>query len=83
MEMADVIVINKADGDNIRKAKLAKVNSTGHYIFSGQNRLDTQPLPAALLDQRASSSLANNRSFWNLPKADYFYKKTLSKMSIG
>jgi putative protein kinase ArgK-like GTPase of G3E family len=42
MEMADVIVINKADGDNIRKAKLAKVNSTGHYIFSGQKiRLDT------------------------------------------
>jgi putative protein kinase ArgK-like GTPase of G3E family len=27
MEMADVIVINKADGDNIRKAELAKVNS--------------------------------------------------------
>jgi LAO/AO transport system kinase len=24
MEMADAIVINKADGDNIRKAKLAK-----------------------------------------------------------
>jgi LAO/AO transport system kinase len=42
MEMADAIVINKADGDNIRKAKLAKVNSTGHYIFSGQKiRLDT------------------------------------------
>jgi LAO/AO transport system kinase len=25
MEMADAIVINKADGDNIKKAKLAKV----------------------------------------------------------
>jgi LAO/AO transport system kinase len=24
MEMADAIVINKADGDNIRKAKLAR-----------------------------------------------------------
>jgi LAO/AO transport system kinase len=34
MEMADVIVINKADGDNIRKAELAKVNSKEHYIFS-------------------------------------------------
>jgi putative protein kinase ArgK-like GTPase of G3E family len=32
MEMADVIVINKADGDNIRRA--SKVNSKEHYIFS-------------------------------------------------
>jgi putative protein kinase ArgK-like GTPase of G3E family len=32
MEMADVIVINKADGDNIEKQR--KVNSKEHYIFS-------------------------------------------------
>jgi LAO/AO transport system kinase len=32
MEMADAIVINKADGDNIKKAKLTKTNLIEHYI---------------------------------------------------
>ena len=36
MEMADTIVINKTDGDNIAKAKLAKLNSIEllHFISS-------------------------------------------------
>jgi putative protein kinase ArgK-like GTPase of G3E family len=51
MEMADVIVINKADGDNIRKAELAKSEFKG-YIFSLLKiGLDTQLQPAALLSR--------------------------------
>jgi LAO/AO transport system kinase len=34
MEMADAIVINKADGDNIKKANLAKLNLIERYICS-------------------------------------------------
>jgi LAO/AO transport system kinase len=36
MEMADAIVINKADGDNIRKAKLRKQSSTELHIISSK-----------------------------------------------
>ena len=32
MEMADGIVINKADGDNLERAKLLPLNSVMHYI---------------------------------------------------
>jgi LAO/AO transport system kinase len=43
MEMADAIVINKADGDNIRKSKTAKAefNRARHSISSKKIRLDT------------------------------------------
>jgi LAO/AO transport system kinase len=36
MEMADTIVINKADGDNIRKAQLAKSEFNRRYIYFQQ-----------------------------------------------
>jgi LAO/AO transport system kinase len=36
MEMADTIVINKADGDNIRKAQLAKSEFNRAYIYFQQ-----------------------------------------------
>jgi LAO/AO transport system kinase len=64
MEMADAIVINKADGDNIRKAKLAKVNSRALHLFRPKSGWTPTPLPAALLIKRASSSLGNNRKFF-------------------
>jgi LAO/AO transport system kinase len=39
MEMADAIVINKADGITVRKAKLGKkANSTRLCIFPAKNR---------------------------------------------
>jgi LAO/AO transport system kinase len=60
MEM-DAIVINKADGD-IRKAKLAKVNSTGHYIFSGQ-KIRWTPNRYLQHIKMASSSLETIESF--------------------
>jgi putative protein kinase ArgK-like GTPase of G3E family len=40
MEMADTIVINKADGDNIRKAQLAKSEFNRRYLFPAKVRLD-------------------------------------------
>jgi LAO/AO transport system kinase len=82
MEMADAIVINKADGDNIRKAKLAKVNSTGHYIFWQKIRLDTHNLPAAI-NQGIPQVWETIEEVLELTKSnDYFYKKQ-SKMNIG
>jgi LAO/AO transport system kinase len=43
MEMADAIVINKADGDNIRKQNYAKAefNRTLHLFPAKKIRLDT------------------------------------------
>jgi LAO/AO transport system kinase len=43
MEMADTIVINKADGDNIRKAQLAKseFNRALHLFPAKKVRLDS------------------------------------------
>jgi LAO/AO transport system kinase len=47
MEMADTIVINKADGDNIRKAQLAKSEfNRAHIYFQQKNQagfLQLQP----------------------------------------
>jgi putative protein kinase ArgK-like GTPase of G3E family len=37
MEMADTIVINKADGDNIRKAQLNQ-SSTERYIYFSKSQ---------------------------------------------
>jgi LAO/AO transport system kinase len=45
MEMADAIVINKADGDNIKKAKLAKqINRALHLFPAKKVRMDTYDL---------------------------------------
>jgi LAO/AO transport system kinase len=42
MEMADTIVINKADGDNIRKAQLAKSEFNRAHLFPAKKvRLDS------------------------------------------
>jgi hypothetical protein len=42
MEMADTIVINKADGDNIRKAQLAKSEfNRALHLFPAKVRLDS------------------------------------------
>jgi hypothetical protein len=62
MEMADRLSSTKRMGI-IRKAKLAKVNSTGHYIFSGQKSAGHPTATCSAIDQRASS-LANNRKFF-------------------
>jgi LAO/AO transport system kinase len=66
MEMADAIVINKADGDNIRKAKLAKVNSTEHTSFPAKKSGWT-PQPLQLLIKR-HPQVWETIEFWNLPK---------------
>ena len=41
MEMADGIVINKADGDNLERAKLAAAQFRNALHLSGSERLDT------------------------------------------
>ena len=44
MEMADLIVINKADGDNMKKAELSKreFENALHFISGFAKRMDTQ-----------------------------------------
>jgi putative protein kinase ArgK-like GTPase of G3E family len=49
MEMADAIVINKADGDNIKRANLAKLEFNRALHLSCQKSGWTQPLPAVQL----------------------------------
>jgi putative protein kinase ArgK-like GTPase of G3E family len=64
MEMADAIVINKADGDNI-KEPIAKSNSTEPASFSCQKNQAGHPqlrLVVPLL-MRNTRSLANHSKF--------------------
>jgi LAO/AO transport system kinase len=57
MEMADVIVINKADGDNIRKAELAKSEFKRASFPAKKIGWIPTPLPAALSIKMASSEV--------------------------
>jgi putative protein kinase ArgK-like GTPase of G3E family len=61
MEMADTIVINKADGDNIRK-NLRKQSSTERYIYFQQKSQVgfLQLQPAVRLHKTDSRSLGND-----------------------
>jgi hypothetical protein len=64
----DTIVINKADGDNIRKAQLAKMSSTERYIYFQQKiRLDSQLQPAVQLP--GIGCLGNHHNLSNSRKA--------------
>jgi putative protein kinase ArgK-like GTPase of G3E family len=81
MEMADAIVINKADGIAIKKRKqTGKRNSTGHYIFSSQNRVGhPQQLLYGCHYQRESSS-EQYQKFFELTKSNnYFFEKSQAK----
>jgi LAO/AO transport system kinase len=51
MEMADTIVINKADGDNIRKAQLANQSSTGPTSISSKSQAGFLQLQLAVITQ--------------------------------
>jgi LAO/AO transport system kinase len=68
MEMADTIVINKADGDNIRKAQLAKSEfNRALSISSKKVRLDSYNYNSAITQDgipefgKPSRNLSNSR----------------------
>jgi LAO/AO transport system kinase len=85
MEMADVIVINKADGDNIRKAELAKFKRALHlFLLKKSGWTPTTSTCSAISQDGIPEVWQTIEKFLELTKGnDYFYKKAQSKMSIG
>jgi LAO/AO transport system kinase len=70
MEMADVIVINKADGDNIRKAESKSEFKRALHLFLLKIGLDTHNFDLQRYYQMASLKFGKqSKNFWNLPKA--------------
>lgn len=58
MELADAIVVNKADGDNLERAKVTQENTNGWWNLSAPLRKAGKPMPTAAL-------LCRKRDFWN------------------
>jgi LAO/AO transport system kinase len=79
MEMADVIVINKADGDNIRKAKLAKSEfNRALHLFPAKKSgwIPTTSTCSAINEDGIPEVWQTIEKFLELTKGnDYFYKK--------
>ncbi|EIA08948.1 methylmalonyl Co-A mutase-associated GTPase MeaB [Flavobacterium frigoris] len=79
MEMADAIVINKADGDNIRKAKLAKseFNRALHLFPAKKSGWTPTTSTCSAINQDGIPEVwATIEKFLELTKTnDYFYTK--------
>ncbi|PRZ28069.1 methylmalonyl-CoA mutase metallochaperone MeaB [Flavobacterium granuli] len=79
MEMADAIVINKADGDNIKKAKLAKTEfNRALHLFPAKKSgwIPTTASCSALTKEGISEVWQTIEKFLAQTKEnDYFYKK--------
>jgi LAO/AO transport system kinase len=79
MEMADTIVINKADGDNIRKAQLAKSEFNRALLFpSAKSGWTTTATLQCNYTRRIPEVWETITKFIELTKSnDYFNGKTL------
>lgn len=79
MEMADAIVINKADGDNIRKAKLAKTEfNRALHLFPAKKSgwIPTTATCSSVTQDGISEVWERITEFVTLTKSnDYFYLK--------
>jgi LAO/AO transport system kinase len=79
MEMADVIVINKADGDNIRKSELAKSEfNRALHLFPAKKSgwIPTTSTCSAINQDGIPEVWQTIEKFLELTKGnDYFYKK--------
>jgi putative protein kinase ArgK-like GTPase of G3E family len=64
MEMADTIVINKADGDNIRKAQLAKSEFNRSTSISSKSQAGFLQLQLAVQLHKTDSSLGNHHEIY-------------------
>jgi putative protein kinase ArgK-like GTPase of G3E family len=65
MEMADTIVINKADGDNIRKAQLAKSEfNRALHLFPAKKSHGFLQLQPVQLHKTDSRSLGNHHEIY-------------------
>ncbi|WP_299053637.1 methylmalonyl Co-A mutase-associated GTPase MeaB [uncultured Polaribacter sp.] len=79
IEMADAIVINKTDGDNIENAKIAKVafNRALHLYPIKESKWQPKVLTASALQNKGIADIYNLiESYISLTKENhYFYKK--------
>jgi LAO/AO transport system kinase len=85
MEMADTIVINKADGDNIRKAQLAKSEfNRATSISSKKSQAGFLQLQLAVQLHKTDSSLKPSRNLSNSRKAMIILMKNAwNRTNIG
>jgi LAO/AO transport system kinase len=77
MEMADAIVINKADGDNVKKAKLAKVEFNRALHLYPEKESGWQPkvsLCSALHNEGISEIWELIEKYENLTKSNHYFE---------
>jgi LAO/AO transport system kinase len=77
MEMADAIVINKADGDNVKKAKLAKVEFNRALHLYPEKESGWQPkvsLCSALHNEGITEIWELIEKYENLTKSNHYFE---------
>jgi LAO/AO transport system kinase len=80
MEMADTIVINKADGDNIQQNSLNQSSTERCIYFQQKIRLDSYNCNLQCnYTRRNSRSLGNHHNLSNSRKAMIILMKTLEQ----
>jgi len=78
MEMADAIVINKADGDNINKAKLAKTEfNRALHLFPAKNSgwTPTVATCSSLTKEGIDTVWQTISDYFELVKANYYFEE--------
>ena len=86
MEMADLIVINKADGDNVKKTELSKREfENALHLFPGlPNGWTPKVLTASALYSKGLIDIwATIEEFISLTKGNGFFKKHRNEQSLG
>jgi LAO/AO transport system kinase len=76
MEMADTIVINKADGDNIRKAQLAEIRVQQSPTSSKSQAGFLQLQLAVQLHKTGFQKFETITKFIELTKSNDYFNKT-------
>ncbi len=85
MEMADLIVINKADGDNINKTQLAKreYENALHIFPSLKNGWHPKVLTASTVEHTGLDKIKKEiDSFLHLTKSNGYFEKTRQRQDI-
>ncbi len=85
MEMADLIVINKADGDNLKKAELAKreYENALHLFPLLPSAWSPKVLTASALYSKGLTDIWNNiESYIELTKENNYFKENRQEQSI-
>jgi LAO/AO transport system kinase len=85
MEMADLIVINKADGDNIRKAEMAKkeYENALHLFPAMPNGWSPKVLTASAVQKRGFNEVWENiETYINQTHANQYFTKNRQEQSL-